>query len=230
MARSAAAREVAFAPAAAVAPLEPPAAREDLAETLAGLGSELRFAAGQEIFGQGEAAEHVYRVLEGATRSYRLAGDGRRQITDFHFPGDVIGLEAGLRHSRTGEAIGPVRLQAVRRRALSRLAETDVGFAAQLWRSTVREHLRSQDHILVLGRQGARERVAGFLLALAARLDAPEVLDLPMSRQDIADYLGLTIHTVSRTFSHLQESGAVRAQGARRIRLADPDALAGLIE
>lgn len=208
----------------------PPPEAETLAETFAASGVEMRLGAGEELFGQGEAAEYVYRLLEGEVRSYRLTGDGRRQITDFHFAGDVIGLEPALEHRLTAEAIGPVRLQAVRRLTLSRLAEANGSLGAQLWRLTVCEHRRSQDHVLVLGRQGARERVAGFLLAMAARLNSPSVLRLPMSRQDIADYLGLTIHTVSRTFSQLQDSGVVLALGTRRISLADTDALAGFSE
>jgi CRP/FNR family transcriptional regulator/CRP/FNR family nitrogen fixation transcriptional regulator len=114
---------------------------------------------------------------------------------------------------------------AVRRADLARLAATDSGLARALWQMSVRAFQRSEDHALILARQGATERVAAFLLDYADRVGAADVLDLPMTRQDMADHLGLTIHTVSRTLSQLQDQGLIEARSTRHVRLLRRDLL-----
>lgn len=184
-----------------------------------------RYARGAEIFGEGEPANFVYRVVEGTVRIYHLLSDGRRQICDFLHAGDVLGPEAGLLHRNTAEAVGDVVLQVVPRKALAEMAATDVELTGDLWRLTMDWFQRSQDHALILARQGATERVVGFLLSCSDQIGGGSDLDLPMTRQDIADYLGLTIHTVSRTFSQLQSEGRIQLASLRQVRLCDVDDL-----
>jgi len=177
------------------------------------------FAAGDILFHQGDAVRLVYRVLRGAVISYRLLSDGRRQVTGFHLPGDYLGLEAGVEHATTAEALCHVDALAMERTDLAARAVTDIGLARALWQVTVRAFRRSEDHALILARQGATERVAAFLLDFAQRLGDAVTIDLPMTRQDIADHVGLTIHTVSRTLSQLQAQGMIEARSSRQVRL-----------
>lgn len=177
------------------------------------------FAAGEVLFRQGDAVHLVYRVLRGAVISYRLLSDGRRQVTGFHLPGDYLGLEAGVEHATTAEALCRVDALAMERTELAARAVTDIGLARALWQVTVRAFQRSEDHALILARQGATERVAAFLLDFAERMGEVESIDLPMTRQDIADHVGLTIHTVSRTLSQLQAEGMIEARSSRQVRL-----------
>ncbi|MEJ6790880.1 helix-turn-helix domain-containing protein [Brevundimonas sp. BR2-1] len=177
------------------------------------------FAPGEQLFRQGDPVRLVYRVLKGAAVSYRLFSDGRRQVTGFHLPGDFVGLEAGVEHATTAEALSTVHASAIERAELAERAATDIGLARALWQVTVRAVQRSEDHALILARQGATERVVAFLLEFAGRLGHPEFIDLPMTRQDIADHVGLTIHTVSRTLSQLQADGLIEARSTRHVRL-----------
>jgi CRP/FNR family transcriptional regulator/CRP/FNR family nitrogen fixation transcriptional regulator len=160
--------------------------------------------------------------------SYRLLSDGRRQVTGFHLPGDFLGLEAGVEHATTTEALSRVDALAMERTELAGRAVTDVDLARALWQVTVRAFRRSEDHALLLARQGATERVAAFLLDFADRMGWPEIMDLPMTRQDIADHVGLTIHTVSRTLSQLQAQGMVEARSSRHVRLLQRRRLEGM--
>eukprot|EP01030_Chromulinospumella_sphaerica_P023319 gene23319-23346_t len=149
----------------------------------------LRVAAGAEIVGQGERADKVYRVLSGVVRISRVLADGRRQICDFLHAGDVLGPEAGIVHALAAEAITPVTLQAVERQALSAQAGTDVDLTGELWRLSIDWFTRSQSHLMILAHQGAIERVAAFLVNYAQRIGARDAFELPMTRQDIGDYL-----------------------------------------
>ena len=186
------------------------------------------FAPGDQLFRQGDPTRLVYRVLKGAVVSYRLLSDGRRQVTAFHLPGDFVGLEAGVEHSTAAEALSLVQASAIERGELAERAVTDMGLARALWQITVRAVQRSEDHALILSRQSATERVVAFLLDFAARLGHPEVIDLPMTRQDIADHVGLTIHTVSRTLSQLQTAGLIEARSTRHVRLLQRGRLDGI--
>jgi len=178
----------------------------------------------QLLFAEGDSADLVYKMVTGVVRSYRLLADGRRQITGFHLPGDVFGIE--LRHARSeaAEAVAEATVIVARRSSLT--AEPDEA----LWRHAMGVLRRSQDHVLTLGRRSAAERVASFLLDLAQRLGGRDEIALPMSRQDIADYLGLTIETVSRTLTLLQARGFIRARGCRHLRLQRLATLSELCE
>ena len=193
-------------------------------------GARMSFARDEEIFGEGEPVDYVYQVVSGAVRTYRLLSDGRRQIEAFHFAGDVFGLEVGVERRTTGEAMTATVVNAIKRSALTDRALEDGDMARTLWKMTARELRRSQDHIMTLGRRSAIERLAGFLVELADQADIPDEIVLAMSRQDIADFLGLTIETVSRTFTQLQGLGYVMIPSSRRIVLHDRARLAELCE
>jgi len=191
---------------------------------MATIGSQMKFGAGAEIFGEGEPAEYVYKVVTGAVRTCRILSDGRRQIGGFHLPGDVFGLEIGDEHQFSAEAINRVTVVAVRRGALVSLAERDCDAARELWAVSERELRRVRGHMLLFVRS-AQQRVASFLLEMSKRLAATDAIELPMSRQDIADYLGLTIETVSRTMTHLVSEQAIVLPSSRRIVVRNAAAL-----
>ena len=171
-----------------------------------------------EIYGENEPADYVYRVISGAVRTYKVLGDGRRQIGAFYLPGDIFGLETGDEHSFSAEAISDAKILVVKRSALLALAERESEVARQLWSVTGQELRRVQDHILLLIKT-AKERVGSFLLEMAKRHPSGNDVELPMSRQDIADYLGLTIETVSRTLTELENSASIKLASARHIVL-----------
>jgi CRP/FNR family transcriptional regulator, nitrogen fixation regulation protein len=191
---------------------------------MAAMGSQMKFGPNAEIFGEGEPAEYVYKVVAGAVRTYRTLSDGRRQIGGFYLPGDIFGLEIGKEHQLSAEAINSVTVLLVRRSAVVSLAERDCHAAHELWSFTGQELRRAQDHMLLLVKS-AQQRVASFLLEMSKRLASADAIELPMSRQDIADYLGLTIETVSRTMTQLVSEQAIGLPSARRIVLRNAGAL-----
>jgi CRP/FNR family transcriptional regulator, nitrogen fixation regulation protein len=188
------------------------------------MGSQMKFSANTEIFGEGEPAEFVYKVVAGAVRTYKILNDGRRQIGGFYLPGDIFGLEISKEHQFSAEAINGVTVLVVRRSAIVSLAERDCQAARELWAFTGRELKRVQEHMLLLVKS-AQQRVASFLLEMSKRLAATDAIELPMSRQDIADYLGLTIETVSRTMTQLVSEQAIVLPSSRRIVLRNAGAL-----
>jgi CRP/FNR family nitrogen fixation transcriptional regulator len=192
--------------------------------------SKFSYAKGTEIFGENEPAEYVYQVAVGAVRSYKLLSDGRRQIGAFHLVGDVFGLENEAVHRFTAEAIIDTKVHLVKRESLELVAEKDVVVIHDLLDMTASNLQHAQDHMLLLGRKTALERVAAFLLEMDRRLAKVGFVSLPMSRRDIADYLGLTIETVSRELRHLHDRGALGflSTNQRQIILLDRGQLASL--
>ena len=188
------------------------------------MGAVMPFARGAEIYGENEPAEYLYKVIAGAVRTYTVLKDGRRQIGAFYLPGDVFGLEVDDEHAFSAEAIVDCKVMVIKRRALVALAARSGDVAHQLWTMTANELRRAQSHMLLLIKT-AQERVAGFLLEMAARSPSTAVVELPMSRQDIADYLGLTIETVSRTLTLLENAAAIDVPTSRRIVLRNHAAL-----
>lgn len=188
-------------------------------------GTRLSFARNEEIFGESEPAACVYRVLKGVARTYRILADGRRQIAEFFLPGDVFGLEAGQEHRTSAEAVSDCEVLAMRRSHLAERASSDSPTAHKLWALTLHHLRRSEEHMLVLGRKNASERLAWFLIDMSERIPAPDRVELPMSRQDIADYLGLTIETVSRTMTQLQDEQVIALPSCRTVQLQDKPAL-----
>jgi CRP-like cAMP-binding protein len=144
-----------------------------------------------------------------------VLNDGRRQISAFHLPGDLFGLESGEGHSCSAEAINQSTVLVVKRSAVLAAAEREGDVARQLWGITARELGRAQNHSMLLIKS-AQERVASFLLEIARRFSLGAAVELPMSRQDIADYLGLTIETVSRTLTQLQGAATIELPASRR--------------
>ena len=159
------------------------------------------------------------RSFRGAVRTYKLLSDGRRQIGAFHLPGDVFGLESGTNHRLAAEAIVDTTVRLVKRRSLEQAAGTDVKVAQKLWTMTAGDLRHAEDHMLLLGRKSAMERVANFLLEMDRRLAVAGMMALPMCRRDIGDYLGLTLETVSRALSQLHGEGVLGFSGARQIVL-----------
>ena len=192
--------------------------------------SEFKYRRGAEIFGEGEPSNYVYQVIDGATRSYKLLSDGRRQIGAFHLAGDVFGLENGEAHRFTAEAIIDTTVRLAKRVSLASVAEQDTTVARDLLNMTASNLRHAEDHMLLLGRKTALERVAAFLLEMDRRLTAAGVMALPMCRRDIADYLGLTLETVSRALSVLHDKGVLGfiGQTQRQIVLLDRPKLAQL--
>ena len=188
------------------------------------MGAPMSFPRNGEIYGEGEPADFVYKVISGTVRTYKVLADGRRQIGNFYLPGDVFGLEVGEEHSFSAEAITASKVLVAKRSALMNLAARDSGVARELWTLTGQELARVQDHIMLLVKT-AQERVVGFLFEMSARRPAGDTVELPMSRQDIADYLGLTIETVSRTLTSLEHEHAIELPNSRRIVLRHRPAL-----
>lgn len=197
----------------------------DLGPSLSLRGTRMRFERNAELFGEGEPAEYIYRVVSGAVRTMRFSSDGRRQILAFHLPGDTFGVETGDTHASSAEAVNATEVVMVRRSLLEKAAEDDTR-AARRWLELTSHDLRlAHDHALILGRKGAGERVAAFLLRFADRFMRGQEIDLPMSRADIADYLGLTIETVSRAFTEMERQHAIALPSSRHVVMQNRSAL-----
>ena len=205
----------------------PPVSKEPPADHVELMGALMPFARNSEIYGENEPADYLYKVVSGTVRTYKVLVDGRRQIGAFYLPGDIFGLETGDDHTFSAEAITDCKIVVIKRSAVVALAARDNDVARQMWALTARELQRAQDHILVLIKS-AQERVAGFLLEMADRAAGAGTIELPMSRQDIADYLGLTIETISRTLTQLEKSAAIAVPTSRRIVVRSRSALCRL--
>lgn len=178
--------------------------------------NEFTYKKGSEIYGEKEPADYVYQVKAGSVRSYKLLPDGRRQIGAFHLVGDIFGLENGSEHRFTAEAIVNTTVRLIKRRSLEMMAESDAMVSRNLLGMTTENLEHAENHMLLLGRKTSLERVAAFLVEMDRRLAAAGVMPLPMSRRDIADYLGLTLETVSRALSRLHELGVIGFIGTNR--------------
>jgi CRP/FNR family transcriptional regulator, nitrogen fixation regulation protein len=191
-------------------------------------GVKMSFARDEEIYAQDDEVEFLYLLTSGTIRTTRLTSDGRRQVGDFYYAGDLFGLETGPEHRFSAEALSHCQVLVLRRsvvRALAGEAELD----RAILDATRRELERTQAHLMLLGHKTAREKVAGFLLSLAQRAPDKDVA-LPMGRQDMADYLGLTIETVSRMLTQLQSAAVVEFAASRLFRVRKWQALESLAE
>ncbi|MBB4263017.1 helix-turn-helix domain-containing protein [Bradyrhizobium sp. CIR3A] len=178
----------------------------------------MRFTRNSEIYSEDEAAEYLYQVVSGAVRTYKILEDGRRQIGAFYLPGDIFGFEAGESHISSAGAICETQLLMVKRTALIVHASHERELTRQLWDAMALELRRFQEHMMLLI-SSAEDRVVAFLLDMSRRATKNAAIELSMSRQDVADYLGLTIETVSRTFSQLEQNGVIALQTSRRVEL-----------
>jgi len=201
-------------------------------ETLVGIGVTIEAAAGQTILLEGDPCTHCYRVLSGAVRLYKGTADGRRQLIDFLVAGECFGM-LGARYSYGVEAITQATLVRASRAAMAAAVREQPAMAERLIERAAAELARAHEQMLLLGRKNAQEKVASLLLDLARRLGsdpARPAFRLPISRQEMADQLGLTIETVSRTITRLKEDRLIALLTPYEIVLSRPAALAALAE
>ncbi len=187
--------------------------------------SQTTLDAGQIVFQESDPAKHMFVIVEGCVRLYKLLADGRRQITGFLYPSDFLGLALQDRYAYTAEAVSPVRICRFERRKLEGLLKEFPHLETRLLSVASNELASAQDQMLLLGRKSADERITTFLYLLARRArlkDEPgDVIALPMSRNDIADHLGLTTETVSRCFTRLRKSGVIAFDDSHLISITD---------
>jgi CRP/FNR family transcriptional regulator len=181
--------------------------------------------AGKLLFSQGDKTDSVFEVLSGMVRLYKLLPDGRRQVTGFLTAGQLLGLAPEGVCVFTADTLTEVALCRHKRDAFERMIDEVPGFARRLLAVTSHELRAAQDQMVLLGRKSASEKVATFLLMLPARQDD---IDVPMTRGDIADYLGLTVETVSRTLTRLRQDGLIALPVPARIRIVDRKGLESL--
>ncbi len=177
----------------------------------------------EHIFTAGDARTHVHRVESGAVCLYKIMPDGRRQVIDFAFPGDFIGLGCEQEYTLNAQALEPVRLKCIPAGTLSRMASRDPSLGLKLYEAMSRELAAAQDHLFTIGQRSAAERLACFLLALSRRNARqgrnPALIVLPMTRSDIADFLGLTIETISRTLTKLRSAKVIDLEQCTLVRI-----------
>ncbi len=191
------------------------------AESSAFIGVAMSFGRNAEIHAEGEASGYVYKVLSGVVRVSKLLPDGRRQISAFHLPGEMFGFEADAFHHASAEAVVPTKVIAFKWDSSPDASRHPANVTRELLNLAVIGLRHAQDHLLLLGRKNALERLAAFLLEMDRRAGSNHILDLAMPRHDIADYLGLTLETVSRMFAELKEIGAIELESARHVHLVD---------
>ncbi len=199
--------------------------RIDASEPLRAAGSVVHVREGEEIFAEGETTEAFYKVVSGVVRVCKFLSDGRRQIEAFHVAGEIFGFELGNDRLMSAEAVSDCSLVSYRKRGVEMLAQKDHAVGNQLFHHAMWNLARAQTHALLLGRRGAAEKVATFLLDWARHSTGKGVIHLAMTRQDIADYLGLTIETVSRTLSQFERDGLIALANTREVRLRNMEGL-----
>lgn len=192
------------------------------------VGAVQHFVADREIFNEGADADYFYKVVSGVVRTCKFLSDGRRQIDAFHVAGEIFGFEPGADYRLSAEAVSDCTVVAYRKNKQDSFAGQDSLMSREILSFAMRGMARAQDHSLLLGRRSAVEKVTAFLLDWAKKSVDQKTVSLAMSRQDIADYLGLTIETVSRTLSQLERDAVIALPSARQIRLRNLDALEDL--
>lgn len=194
------------------------------------LGSRRSFTRDEDIYAEGDRADCWFKVVSGTVRICKLMADGRRHIADFFYAGDCFGFDSDGERVFAAEAVSDIVVMRFNRAATERLIDERPALARRMRNMTLRNLAHVQTRLLLLGRMTAPERVASFLMELAERRDVRRALDVPMSRNDIADYLGLTIETVCRVLSAMKRDGAIAIPHPHRIEICDPDVLEALIE
>lgn len=194
-------------------------------EPMQALGTVVHVPEGREIFAEGDHTDVFYKVVSGVVRTCTFLNDGRRQIAAFHTSGEVFGFEINDDRQLTAEAVSDCTLISYRRRGVELMAQKDETVARQLLQYTMQNLAQAQGHSLLLARRGAAEKVAVFLLDWQARSKREKVIHLAMTRQEIADYLALTIETVSRSLSQFERDGVIALPNTRELRLLNQGAL-----
>lgn len=186
-------------------------AAPDALDLLEQFGSAVAIQREHEIHGQGDAAEYCWRILSGCVRTVKLMEDGRRQVGEFLFAGDIFGLDDLAIHDFAAEAVTDVKLRRYPRRMVEALADSHAALARRLRALTLNNLREAHERLVLLGRKTAVEKIASFVLEMDRRSATPgrAMLDLPMSRTDIADHLGLTVETVCRVLAHLKREGTL---------------------
>ena len=196
------------------------------------LSQRVRFGSKEPLFSEGDQSDASFNVSEGTVRLYKLLPDGRRQIIGFALPGDFIGVATGVRYGLSADAIEPVRACRLPKEPFSRFIESKHRMLQRMNDFARNELVLAQNHMVSLGRRSAEEKIAAFLIGWRDRLErigrSTKTIHLPMSRQDIADYLGLTVETVSRTLTRLERENTILIVpgGVRLINLGRAEALA----
>jgi CRP-like cAMP-binding protein len=201
-------------------------------ERVVGIGITVQVTPGQTIAIEGDPCSHCFRVLTGAVRLYKATIDGRRQLIDFLVAGDCFGL-LGARYTYSVEAITHTALSRTTRATLAAAMHVQPALAARVIEHAAAELARAHEHMLLLGRKNAQEKVASLLVGLARRIGADEAkpaFRLPISRQEMADHLGLTIETVSRTMTRLRKRGLIALPTPQDAVLLQPAELVSLAE
>jgi CRP/FNR family transcriptional regulator len=204
-------------------------------EEFRNLGWTLRLASGQVLFHEGDPATRVCTLTKGTLKLYKLLVDGRRQVTGFLHPGDFLGISIDDEHAFSAEALEDAQLCWFPRSRFDDFVEDEVTMERELYRMAAHELAAAQQQFVLLGRKTATERLASFLLMLAKRAEMSNgvgagMVRLPMSRSDIADYLGLTKETVSRVISALKRDRIIRLETLDVIKVLDRDRLEQLAE
>jgi CRP/FNR family transcriptional regulator, nitrogen fixation regulation protein len=189
------------------------------------LGEKFKFDRDGEIYAEGSRSKYWFQVISGSVRLVMLLADGRRHIGNFCLAGDWFGLDVGILRSFSAEAVEDTVVYRYPRQSIGRLITELPQVAQQLWNLTLRDLAHAQGQTAMLGRMTAPMRVSSFLLELSKRHGASTLIELPMSRADVADYLGLTIETVCRVLSRLVGLGLIAIPSVNTIELIDPHAL-----
>lgn len=201
-------------------------------EQLAAITTSLQYSPRETLFYEGDTADNVFNVTAGAIKLYKLLPDGRRQITGFVFPGDFLGIAFHNRYAYTAEAITGGTVCRFPRHKLETLLSELPALERRLLETASNELAAAQDQMLLLGRKSAQERLATFLLSVSRRAQRhgrnTTMLELPMSRSDIGDYLGLTIETISRAFTKLRKADYIALPDTHHVELRDMTALAAM--
>jgi CRP/FNR family transcriptional regulator len=191
-------------------------------------------AAKEHAFAEGDVRSHLFRVESGAICLYKVMPDGRRQVLGFAYPGDLVGFGSHAEYQFNAQATKPSRLRSLSWSAVQHTARHDATFGLKLYEAISNELAAAHDLLLTTGQRSAAERLAAFLLAMARRAERngqdAGIIDLPMTRSDIGDFLGLTIETVSRTFTKLRQQGIIDLAQSARVQLLDIEALEELAE
>jgi CRP/FNR family transcriptional regulator, nitrogen fixation regulation protein len=188
------------------------------------MGAPMSLRRNARIYEENDRTDHLYKIVSGTVRTCKVLVDGRRQVAAFYLPGEMFGVEAGERHLFSAEAVSDAEVLVIKRGNVILLAQWDHEVSSQVWTLMSRELRRTQDHLLLLAKN-ALERVATFLLEMAERSGSDDEVELPMPRQDVADYLGLTIETVSRTLTQLESQSAIALPTSKHIVLRNRAAL-----
>lgn len=191
--------------------------------------AERSLKAHEHVFLEGESQTYVYQVLEGVIGVYKLLPDGRRQIVAFHYPGDMIGLDHHQHFADHAEALCDARIRCIPADTVDSLISNEPGFGQALMRLLAIELAETREQLLSLGRKSAMEKLATFLLRISRRNESfglnSELLHVPMTRAEMADYLGLTVETVSRNITKLKVARVIQLNSRSKIKVLDPDAL-----